>query len=58
MILADTIKGWGLPLAGDPLNHTALLPPRPSSTSCATALGVAPGDEWARFARGQRRGAR
>src|SRR5438132_290007 len=26
VILAHTIKGWGLPLAGDPLNHTMLLP--------------------------------
>src|SRR5207244_8344262 len=25
VILADTIKGWGLPLAADPLNHTTLL---------------------------------
>src|SRR5437773_6442000 len=25
VIFANTIKGWGLPLAGDPLNHTMLL---------------------------------
>src|SRR3989442_460720 len=25
VILAHTIKGWGLPIAADPLNHTALL---------------------------------
>ena len=25
MILAYTIKGWGLPIAGDPLNHSLLL---------------------------------
>ena len=25
VILAQTIKGWGLPLAGDPMNHGALL---------------------------------
>src|SRR5512144_1064189 len=25
VILADTIKGWGLPFAGDPMNHGALL---------------------------------
>ncbi len=25
VIIADTIKGWGLPFAGDPMNHGALL---------------------------------
>jgi pyruvate dehydrogenase E1 component len=47
-ILAHTIKGWGLPLAGDPLNHTALL----TTTQIAdlrTAMGLAPGEEWAGF---------
>ena len=29
VILAHTIKGWGLPFAGDPLNHTALPLPGP-----------------------------
>ena len=41
VILADTIKGWRLPLAGDPMNHGALL----SATQLAelgTALGIAP----------------
>ena len=47
-ILAHTIKGWGLPFAGDPLNHTAV-------TSAAqiealrASLGIAPGQEWAAF---------
>jgi pyruvate dehydrogenase E1 component len=51
VILAHTIKGWGLPFAGDPLNHTAV-------TSAAqiealrASLGIAPGDEWAPFAPG------
>ncbi len=27
VIFAYTIKGWGLPIAGDPLNHAALLSP-------------------------------
>jgi pyruvate dehydrogenase E1 component len=49
VILAHTIKGWGLPFAGDPLNHTAV-------TSGAQigelrrAMGIAEGDEWAGFA--------
>jgi pyruvate dehydrogenase E1 component len=51
VILAHTIKGWGLPFAGDPLNHTAV-------TSAAQiealrgSLGIAPGEEWAAFAPG------
>jgi pyruvate dehydrogenase E1 component len=51
VILAHTIKGWGLPFAGDPLNHTAV-----TSTAQIEALraslGIAPGDEWAPFAPG------
>jgi pyruvate dehydrogenase E1 component len=49
VIFAHTLKGWGLPFAGDPLNHTMV-------TSAAQidelrgALGVTPGDEWAGFA--------
>jgi pyruvate dehydrogenase E1 component len=49
VILAHTIKGWGLPFAGDPLNHTAV-------TSAAQigelrrAMGIAEGGEWAGFA--------
>jgi pyruvate dehydrogenase E1 component len=49
VILAHTIKGWGLPSAGDPLNHTMV-----TSTAQMEALratfGVTPGDEWAGFA--------
>ncbi len=48
VILAHTIKGWGLPLAGDPLNHTMVL----SAAQIAElrdALGIAPGEEWAGF---------
>ncbi|HSE93242.1 MAG TPA: 1-deoxy-D-xylulose-5-phosphate synthase N-terminal domain-containing protein, partial [Methylomirabilota bacterium] len=48
VILAHTIKGWGLPLAADPLNHTALL----TSTQIETlraSLGVAAGAEWEGF---------
>ena len=51
VILAHTIKGWGLPFAGDPLNHTMV-----TSTAQIEALretlGIAPGEEWAGFAPG------
>jgi pyruvate dehydrogenase E1 component len=48
VILAHTIKGWGLPLAGDPLNHTALLTAA-QIDELRMALGVAPGAEWEGF---------
>ena len=51
VILAHTIKGWGLPLAGDPLNHTALLS-QAQIEALRESLGVAPGDEWSGFAPG------
>src|SRR5947208_1984901 len=51
VILAHTIKGWGLPLAGDPLNHTMLLT-EAQITELRDALGVAPGAEWDGFAPG------
>ena len=49
VILAHTLKGWGTPLVADPLNHTALMTTAQVET-LRTALGIAPGDEWARFA--------
>src|SRR5882724_9831400 len=48
VILADTIKGWGLPFAGDPMNHGALLTAAQLEEFRA-ALGIAPGAEWAGF---------
>ncbi len=51
VILAHTIKGWGLPLAGDPLNHTALLTPA-QVDELRASLGIAPGAEWDEFAPG------
>ena len=49
VLLASTIKGWGLPFAGDPLNHTMV-----TSATQIEALrgtfGVEPGEEWAGFA--------
>jgi pyruvate dehydrogenase E1 component len=49
VILAHTIKGWGLPFAGDPLNHTMLLSPA-QIEELRQSLGISPGEEWAGFA--------
>ncbi len=51
VILAHTIKGWGLPIAADPLNHTALLTAA-QVEELRTTLGVKAGDEWAAFPSG------
>ena len=54
VILADTIKGWGLPLAGDQMNHGALLT-QTQLHELRTRLGIASGDEWAGFPGAARR---
>jgi pyruvate dehydrogenase E1 component len=48
VIFAHTIKGWGLPFAGDPMNHSALLSGE-QVEALRGALGVAAGEEWAAF---------
>src|SRR3990172_6447792 len=48
VILAQTIKGWGLPLAGDPMNHGALLTAAQMG-ALRESLGVAAGREWEAF---------
>jgi len=48
VILAQTIKGWGLPLAGDPMNHGALLTAAQMET-LRESLGVPAGGEWDAF---------
>ncbi len=48
VILAYTIKGWGLPFAGDPLNHSALLTAE-QLAELAARLGIRRGEEWALF---------
>jgi pyruvate dehydrogenase E1 component len=48
VILAHTIKGWGLPFAGDPLNHT-MVTSGAQIEELRRALGVAEGHEWAGF---------
>src|SRR6266481_3695857 len=48
VILAQTIKGWGLPLAGDPMNHGALLSAA-QMEALRESLGVPAGREWDPF---------
>ena len=48
VILAQTIKGWGLPFAGDPLNHT-MVTSATQIDALRRSFGVADGDEWAGF---------
>jgi pyruvate dehydrogenase E1 component len=48
VIIADTIKGWKLPFAGDPMNHGALVTAAQLEALRAD-LGIAPGSEWERF---------
>jgi pyruvate dehydrogenase E1 component len=48
VILADTIKGWGLPIAGDAMNHGALLT-HAQVEELRSALDVSAGEEWAAF---------
>ena len=49
VILAHTIKGWGLPFSGDPLNHTAVTNTA-QIEALRDSLGIEPGHEWAGFA--------
>jgi pyruvate dehydrogenase E1 component len=46
VVFAYTVKGWGLPIAGDPLNHSALLT-KDEVVELRTRLGVPTDDEWA-----------
>ena len=49
VVFAYTIKGYGLPIAGDPLNHAALLSPDQIDAVRAD-LGLDESNEWDRFA--------
>ena len=49
VLFAYTIKGWGLPIAGHPLNHSMLLNHQ-QMTALQASLNVPAGDEWAGFA--------
>ncbi|MCB0165285.1 MAG: pyruvate dehydrogenase, partial [Anaerolineae bacterium] len=48
IIFAYTIKGWELPIAGHPLNHSKLLTPA-QMTALQKRLGIPAGQEWAPF---------
>ena len=49
VVFAYTVKGWGLPIAGDPLNHAALLNPD-QIDGYRASLGLDATNEWDRFA--------
>jgi pyruvate dehydrogenase E1 component len=49
VILAHTIKGWGLPFAADPLNHT-MITTDAQIVALRDALGITAGAEWHGFA--------
>jgi pyruvate dehydrogenase E1 component len=48
VLFAYTIKGWGLPLAGDPMNHAALLKPE-QIDELRERVGLTEATEWQRF---------
>ncbi len=49
IIFAYTIKGWGLPIAGDPLNHSMLLTTTQINT-LRQKMAISTEDEWPIFA--------
>jgi pyruvate dehydrogenase E1 component len=48
VVFAYTVKGWGLPIAGNPRNHSALLSGE-QVDALRSSLGLTPDDEWDRF---------
>lgn len=48
VIFAYTVKGWGLPTAGNPRNHSALLT-RDQIDRLRERVGLTEADEWDRF---------
>ena len=48
VILAQTVKGWGLPVAADPMNHGALMSAA-QLDALRESLGVEAGKEWEAF---------
>lgn len=48
VVFAYTVKGWGLPIAGDPLNHAALLS-GDQIDELRASLGLSAETEWDRF---------
>lgn len=56
VVFAYTVKGWGLPIAGDPLNHAALLS-ADQIDALRAEVGLDPATEWDRFDPGTAAGA-
>ena len=48
ILFAYTIKGWGLPLAGHPLNHAQLMSPE-QIEGLRAACGIPDGEDWPLF---------
>ncbi|MEX2625480.1 MAG: pyruvate dehydrogenase [Ilumatobacteraceae bacterium] len=48
VVFAYTVKGWGLPIAGDPLNHATLLSSE-QIEALRSELGLDESTEWERF---------
>ena len=48
IVFAYTVKGWGLPIAGDPLNHSVLLSAE-QIAELRASVGLTEDDEWDRF---------
>jgi pyruvate dehydrogenase E1 component len=48
VVFAYTVKGWGLPIAGDPLNHAALLSPA-QIDALRAEFGLDADTEWDSF---------
>jgi pyruvate dehydrogenase E1 component len=48
VVFAYTVKGWGLPIAGDPLNHSMLLSAE-QIVELRRSMGLTEDDEWDRF---------
>ncbi|MFT6942661.1 MAG: pyruvate dehydrogenase E1 component [Nitriliruptoraceae bacterium] len=48
VVFAYTVKGWGLPMAGDPMNHSALLTPA-QIDEFRGQVGLTEQTEWDRF---------
>jgi pyruvate dehydrogenase E1 component len=48
VVFAYTVKGWGLPLAGNPRNHSALLTAE-QVAALRAEVGLTPATEWDRF---------
>jgi pyruvate dehydrogenase E1 component len=49
LFIAYTVKGYGLPFAGHKDNHSGLMTPT-QIEELRTSLGIAPGEEWQRWA--------